>query len=69
MTGVPRGNYARALEAVTGQPIENLGFKGTDPARRQVLGVAGAAARGLGDTGVKGQGCAGPAHRHLAIEV
>ena len=44
VTGVPRGNYARALEAVTGQPIENLGFKGTDPARRQVLGVAAAAA-------------------------
>ena len=44
VTGIPRGNYARALEAVTGQPIENLGFKGTDPARRQVLGVAAAAA-------------------------
>jgi hypothetical protein len=41
VAGVPRGNYARALEAVTGQPIENLGFKGTDPGRRQVLGAAG----------------------------
>jgi hypothetical protein len=46
VTGLPRGNYARALEAVTGQPIENLGFKGTDPGRRQVLGVAGVAAAG-----------------------
>jgi hypothetical protein len=44
VTGIPRGNYARALEAVTGQPIENLGFKGTDPARRQVLGMAAGAA-------------------------
>ena len=26
VTGIPRGNYARALEAVTGQPIEYLGF-------------------------------------------
>jgi hypothetical protein len=44
VTGLPRGNYARALEAVSGQPIENLGFKGPDPARRQVLGAAGVAA-------------------------
>jgi hypothetical protein len=44
VNGIPRGNYARALEAVTGQPIENLGFKGTDPARRQVLGMAAGAA-------------------------
>ena len=44
VTGVPRGNYARALEAVTGQPIENLGFRGADPGRRQVLGATAAAA-------------------------
>ena len=43
VTGIPRGNYARALEAVTGQPIENLGFRGTDPGRRQVLGATAAA--------------------------
>jgi hypothetical protein len=45
---VPRGNYARALEAVTGQPIENLGFGGDGERgavnRRQALGMAGAAA-------------------------
>lgn len=44
VTGLPRGNYARALEAVTGQPIENLGFKGAAPGRRQVLGAAGVTA-------------------------
>jgi hypothetical protein len=48
VTGIPRGNYARALEAVTGQPIENLGFKGADERpsvnRRQAIGMAGAAA-------------------------
>jgi hypothetical protein len=42
VTGTPRGAYARALEAVTGQPIENLGF-GEDTSRRQALGIAGAA--------------------------
>jgi hypothetical protein len=42
VTGTPRGAYARALEAVTGQPIENLGF-GEDTTRRQALGMAGAA--------------------------
>src|SRR5947209_9092886 len=42
VTGVPRGTYARALEAVTGQPIENLGF-GDDATRREALGMAGAA--------------------------
>ena len=26
----PRGAYARALEYVTGQPVENLGFKPAD---------------------------------------
>lgn len=44
VTGIPRGNYARALEAVTGQPIENLGFSGDGTTRRQALGMAGAAA-------------------------
>jgi hypothetical protein len=44
VTGIPRGTYARALEAVTGQPIENLGFAGDGPTRRQALGVAGVAA-------------------------
>jgi DNA-binding transcriptional regulator YiaG len=42
VTGMPRGAYARALEAVTGQPIENLGF-GEDATRREALGMAGAA--------------------------
>lgn len=44
VTGIPRGAYARALEAVTGQPIENLGFKGDGATRRQAIGIAGAAA-------------------------
>jgi hypothetical protein len=44
VTGIPRGNYARALEAVTGQPVENLGFKGTSTTRRQALGMAAGAA-------------------------
>jgi hypothetical protein len=47
VSGAPRGNYARALEAVTGQPIENLGFAaeaGPHVNRRQALGMAGAAA-------------------------
>ena len=26
----PRANYAPALEAVTGQPVENLGFNPAD---------------------------------------
>jgi transcriptional regulator with XRE-family HTH domain len=44
----PRGNYARALEYVTGMPVENLGFGGTDErygmSRRQAIGMATAAA-------------------------
>ena len=44
VTGIPRGAYARALEAVTGQPIDNLGFKGDGATRRQALGIAGVAA-------------------------
>src|SRR5882757_3923706 len=43
VTGIPRGAYARALEAVTGQPIENLGFGAEDTTRRQAIGMAGAA--------------------------
>src|SRR6476660_9729231 len=43
VTGIPRGAYARAREAVTGQPIESLGFGGADTTRRQALGMAGAA--------------------------
>jgi hypothetical protein len=43
----PRSVYARALEAATGQPIENLGFKAADERygldRRQALGMAAAA--------------------------
>ena len=65
VTSAPRGNYARALEAVTGQPIENLGFKGTDPARRQVLGAvglvgAGAAAGAWALPESKAKGARGP---------
>jgi hypothetical protein len=60
VTGVPRGNYARALAAVTGQPIENLGFKGTDPARRQVLGAAGVAAAAWAIPESRAKGARGP---------
>lgn len=60
VTGIPRGNYARALEAVTGQPIENLGFKGTDPARRQVLGAAGVAAAAWAIPESRAKGARGP---------
>jgi transcriptional regulator with XRE-family HTH domain len=48
LVSTPRGNYARALEYVTGIPIENLGFDGADErygmSRRQAMGVAAAAA-------------------------
>ena len=44
---MPRGVYVRALEAVTGQPMENLGFTAADERyglnRREALGVAAAA--------------------------
>lgn len=44
----PRGNYARALEYVTGMPVENLGFGGGEGApgmsRRQVIGAVSVAA-------------------------
>jgi hypothetical protein len=43
----PRGIYARALEAATGQPIENLGFKAADERygldRHEALGMAAGA--------------------------
>ena len=60
VTGVPRGNYARALEAVTGQPIENLGFKGDGATRRQALGMAGAAAAAAWMPGSKAEAARGP---------
>jgi transcriptional regulator with XRE-family HTH domain len=48
LVSTPRGNYARALEYVTGIPVENLGFEGADErygvSRRQAMGVAAAAA-------------------------
>jgi transcriptional regulator with XRE-family HTH domain len=48
LVNTPRGNYARALEYVTGIPVENLGFDGADErygmSRRQAMGVAAAAA-------------------------
>jgi DNA-binding transcriptional regulator YiaG len=48
LVSTPRGNYARALEYVTGIPVENLGFDGADErygmSRRQAMGVAAAAA-------------------------
>src|SRR5580704_10110850 len=61
VTGIPRGTYARALEAVTGQPIENLGFGAEDTTRRQALGVVGAAAAGAwAVSGSKAKGARGP---------
>ena len=33
-TAAPRGNYARALEAVTGMPVESLGFNAAAPLTR-----------------------------------
>jgi transcriptional regulator with XRE-family HTH domain len=48
LVSTPRANYARALEYVTGMPVENLGFDGADErygmSRRQAMGVAAAAA-------------------------
>jgi DNA-binding transcriptional regulator YiaG len=57
----PRGNYARALEYVTGIPVENLGFDGADDrygvSRRQAMGVAAAAAViPINQTKAKGRG-------------
>jgi transcriptional regulator with XRE-family HTH domain len=48
LVSTPRGNYARALEFVTGVPVENLGFDGADErygmSRRQAMGAAAVAA-------------------------
>lgn len=60
VTGMPRGAYARALEAVTGQPIENLGFEGDGATRRQALGAAGAAAAAWALPESKAKGARGP---------
>jgi len=63
VTGIPRGAYARALEAVTGQPIENLGFGEEGATRRQALGMAGAAgvaAAGAWMPEAKARGARGP---------
>jgi hypothetical protein len=60
VTGIPRGAYARALEAVTGQPIENLGFKGDNATRRQALGMAGVAAAAAWMPESRAKGARGP---------
>lgn len=60
VVSAPRGAYARALEAVTGQPIENLGFKGENTTRRQALGMAGAAAAVWAVPESKAKGARGP---------
>jgi hypothetical protein len=37
----PRGNYARALEAISGRSVESLGFRlGRDMSRREAVGAA-----------------------------
>jgi transcriptional regulator with XRE-family HTH domain len=61
LVSTPRGNYARALEYVTGIPVENLGFDGSDDrygmSRRQAMGVAAAAAViPIDQTKAKGRG-------------
>lgn len=52
----PRGVYVRALEVVTGQPIENLGFQPADERyglnRGEALGMAPTAALAVGDQDV-----------------
>jgi hypothetical protein len=60
---MPRGAYARALEAVTGQPIENLGFGDEGTTRRQALGMAGVAGVAAAATWMpeaKAKGARGP---------
>ncbi len=70
VTGIPRGAYARALEAVTGQPIENLGFGAEDTTRRQAIGMAGAAGVAAAAAWMpEARRSAGPAHRHLALNI
>jgi hypothetical protein len=48
LVSTPRAIYARALESVTGQPIENLGFASAEARyglnRRQAMGMAAALA-------------------------
>ena len=48
LVSTPRGNYARALEYITGQPAGNLGFAEAGDrdgmSRRQAIGAAAAAA-------------------------
>jgi transcriptional regulator with XRE-family HTH domain len=48
VVSTPRAIYARALEAVTGQPLENLGFASAEARyglnRRQAMGMAAALA-------------------------
>jgi DNA-binding transcriptional regulator YiaG len=61
LVSTPRGNYARTLEYVTGQPVENLGFDGADDrysvSRRQVMGAAAVAAViPITEAKAKGQG-------------
>ena len=59
----PRGNYARALEAISGQPVENLGFRlGRDMTRRAGSGCR----RRPGAAGQRGEG-QGAADRNLEI--
>lgn len=60
VTSTPRGNYARALEAVTGQPIENLGFRTEAATRRQALGAAGAVAAAWALPEARAKGARGP---------
>jgi hypothetical protein len=60
VTGIPRGAYARALEAVTGQPIENLGFGADGPTRRQAVTAVGGAAAVWALPGAKAKGARGP---------
>jgi transcriptional regulator with XRE-family HTH domain len=55
---MPHGTYARALEYVTGQPVENLGFKPADETygldRGQVMDTGGGAWIPLEDPKAKG---------------
>ena len=56
----PRGPYARALESVTGQPLENLGFASAEARyglnRRQAMGMAAALAIPLPEGKTSAQG-------------
>ena len=63
---MPRGAYARALEYVTGQPVESLGFKPADESygldRGQVMDTGGGAWIPAG-----GPESERPSDRHLAV--